>query len=548
MSRWIVVAVILCACKSKPESKPDPAAKTAVATPAAKPPATTVEKHAAKAPPTPAQIAGKILVFKTVPYPAAVPGLNPPYAFRTSILAQYAYTDYLYETPGDWYTKYVPVPASVSSSYHSRFVWSQLGGFSNIGMNKGSAPAAGMVVVYDYSPAAAFGLIQRTVYSLTGNGGPGTVYVNVPTLCLDRVNGVKVLADAQAGKTATLTLNASFQNATSQYVIGWLPGKDYGTARDEQILIATHTDAMSLVEEDGALGMLGIMHYMNHIPQSSRPKTLIFWFDTRHFMPGAEGAWSQYDYYLENPSLLKPIKFTLAMEHMGGRSTIETGPGGNDYDYAPGGPNSGALITSFIDIFNNNLWLVDTVKHAAEDNHWPRVAASDGGIAPGVNGGYMKTVNSPLNKGRSYTPNIPGIGLAGDWPGAWTQTYSQVDTEAGPNGFDKDYFVQQVAGLTQLAGEFMLVHPRVIDLGWGTLKSALVNLPDSGFVARPAAAHRAALLKQYVAAFRQVETAALDQAGSTLHDLAEHIAVAITTGRRDALTALVDAQLARLKS
>ncbi len=94
----------------------------------------------------------------------------------------------------------------------------------------------------------------------------------------------------------------------------------------------------------------------------------------------------------------------------------------------------------------------------------------------------------------------------------------------------------------------MLVHPRVIDLGWGTLKSALANLPDSGFVDRPAAAHRAAMLKQYVAAFRQVETAALDQARSTLHDLAEHIAVAITSGRRDALTALVDAQLAKLKS
>src|SRR2546428_512446 len=39
-----------------------------------------------------------------------------------------------------------------------------------------------------------------------------------------------------------------------------------------------------------------------------------------------------------------------------------------------------------------------------------------------------------------------------------------------------------------------------------------------------------------------------DQARSTLHDLAEHIAVAITTGRRDTLTALVDAQLAKLKS
>src|SRR5215472_3400980 len=68
-------------------------------------------------PPTPAQIAGKIVVFQTVPYPSAVSGLNPPYEYSTSVLAQYAVTDYLYETPGTWYMKYVPVPASVSSSY-----------------------------------------------------------------------------------------------------------------------------------------------------------------------------------------------------------------------------------------------------------------------------------------------------------------------------------------------------------------------------------------------------------------------------------------------
>ncbi len=49
----------------------------------------------------------------------------------------------------------------------------------------------------------------------------------------------------------------------------------------------------------------------------------------------------------------------------------------------------------------------------------------------------------------------------------------------GPHGFDKEYFVQQVAGLSQLAGEFMLVKPLVIDLGWGGLKSAMVKLPDS---------------------------------------------------------------------
>ena len=42
--------------------------------------------------------------------------------------------------------------------------------------------------------------------------------------------------------------------------------------------------------------------------------------------------------------------------------------------------------------------------------------------------------------------------------------------------------MQQVAGLSQIAGEFMLVKPLVIDLGWGTLKSALANLKDATFV------------------------------------------------------------------
>src|SRR5262249_60683083 len=151
---------------------------------------------------------------------------------------------------------------------------------------------------------------------------------------------------------------------------------------------------------------------------------------------------------------------------------------------------------------------------AATDNHWPRVDVKAGGVAPGVNGGFQGTVKSPMNKGRAY--GIPGIGLAGDWPGAWTQTYSQADTEAGPNGFDKDYFVPQVAGLTQLAGEFMLVHPRVIDLGWGTLKSAIAKLEDPD---------RDRLMARYVEAFRHVERGAVADARNALKALASTAAI-----------------------
>ena len=107
-----------------------------------------------------------------------------------------------------------------------------MNGFAAIGI-KGQA--AGLVVVYDLSPGAAFGLVQRSVYTPDGRAALGAKYVNCPTLTLDRVNGAKVLADAKAGKRGTLTLTARFSRDTGKAIIAHLPGKNYGTLQDEQI-------------------------------------------------------------------------------------------------------------------------------------------------------------------------------------------------------------------------------------------------------------------------------------------------------------------------
>jgi hypothetical protein len=464
-------------------------------------------------PPADSEIAGKILVFQTQKQPA------PPYT--NNFLDNYTLTDYEWRSPGKWQELFTPPPLTEVTSFHGRWVWTQLNRFAEAGI-KGHA--AGIVVVYDLSPGMAFGLAQRSVYTENGRAGLGATYINCPTLTLDRVNGAKVLADAKAGKLATLTLRARFQRDTGKAIIAYLPGKNYGTPQDEQVLLATHTDAMSLIEENGGLGMLGIMSYWNRVPKSERARTLIFYFDCRHFMPGAEASWPQYDYYHIHPEKLKSIVATVGMEHMGGRQTIETGPGSNTYGYSTARPEDGGVITSLIDVNNNNIWMVEMIARAATDNHWPRVDVKAGTNAgPGVNGGLQGTVKSPMNKGRGY--KIPGCGLAGDWPGAWTQTYAQVDTEAGPHGFDENYFVAQVAGLSQIAGEFMQVRPLVIDLGWGELKTAVVALKDL------------TALAQYVDVFRKVEAGSHEQARSGLKDLA---------AKYVALNKLIDAQLARL--
>ncbi len=485
-------------------------------------------------PPPADAITGKILVFETQPYP------KPPYS--ESFLDNFTLTDYEWRSPGKWHELFTPPPASLTSSYHSRWVWSQVNRFAAIGV---AGRAAGIVIVYDLSPGAAFGLAQRSVYTLNGKAGLGASYVNCPTLALDRVNGAKVLSDAKAGKTATLTLMARFQRDTGRAFVAYLPGKNYGAPADEQVLLATHTDAMSLIEENGGLGMIGIMSYFNKLPRAARDRTLVFYFDCRHFMPGGEASWPQFDYFTIHPEKLKPVVATLGMEHLGGRQTIESGPGGNDYVYSSESPENGGVITSLMDVYNNNIWLIEAIARAAIDNHWPRVDVKSGPVAPGVNGGFQGKVKSPMNKGRDY--ELPGIGLAGDWPGGWTQTFAQIDTEAGAQGFDPNYFMQQVAGLSQIAGDFMRVRPQVIDLNWGNLKSSLVNLKDAHFTAAgEPQTHRTALVNQYVEAFRQAETGQSSRANETLKELAASVTARVSGEPGKQALTLIDKQRALL--
>lgn len=480
-------------------------------------------------PPPPEQIAGKILVCATAPTPA------PP--FTGAFLDSYTLTDYEWRSSGKWPPLFTPPPPSVMSSYHSRWVFSQLNGFASTAI---AGKASALVIVYDLSPGAAFGLAQRSVYTPTGKASLGATYINCPTLTLDRVNGAKVLRDAKAGKAATLTLTARFQRAMGRSYLAFLPGKDYGTPADRQVLLATHTDAMSLVEDNGGLGMIGIMSYYNKLPRAQRPRTLAFYFDCRHFMPGGEDSWPQFDYYSLHPEGLRPIVATMGMEHMGGRQTIETGPGGNQYSYSTERPEDGGVITSLIDVNNNNLWLVDAVARAATDNHWPRVDVKAGDIAPGVNGGRQARVRSPMNKGRAY--NIPGMGLAGDWPGGWMQTYSQMDTEAGPLGFDRNYFRAQVGGLSQIAGDLMRVDPKVIDLGWGELRAAILKLDEKSL---RTADSRKSLMDRYLAAFHAREAGDATGTQSGLKILAAALPTNVTpeTGRK--ISTLIDSQMAK---
>ena len=98
-----------------------------------------------------------------------------------------------------------------------------------------------------------------------------------------------------------------------------------------------------------------------------------------------------------------------------------------------------------------------------------------------------------------------------------------------------------------MTGEFMHVKPTVIDLGWGDIKSALLNLADKSFVkAAEVKTARQALMDQYVAAFRQVERGVYKDASAALTTLSSTVRTTIAPDDQPAIKKLIDQQIAKL--
>src|SRR4030095_4712631 len=148
----------------------------------------------------------------------------------------------------------------------------------------------------------------------------------MPTLYVDRDTGAELAAAANSSKRATLRLIAKTEQAEGYQLFGYLPGRDYGTADDKQILLITHTDGHSISQESGAIGILAIVKYFSHIPQAQRPRSLMLFYDCRHFMPGAERAFANEDYAVSHPDVYSKVIASMRIEHLG-QTKVEEGNG-----------------------------------------------------------------------------------------------------------------------------------------------------------------------------------------------------------------------------
>jgi hypothetical protein len=310
---------------------------------------------------------------------------------------------------------------------------------------------------------------------------------------LDRVAGAKVLADAAAGRSATLLLNAhEEENAQAFETVAVLPGKDFGKPGDQSILLATHVDGPSIVEDDGALAILSVLHYYARIPQAERLKSITVYFESRHFVPGTEASYP-FDTVKLRPELFKTVVGGLALEHFGGLQFIE-----RDGAYIP----SGLAATTYVWGWPNRLAIQEATA-AIKDQELPRAVHSVP-ARPGVNG---KAQQGWLGGGFSrYLVDLggwPGWHISGDWPSAGFQAYYP----AARTRVSADLFVKQAAVAVQLVNVLMIKDVVALAPVWGYLETDIATLDDEAFVdPASASASRSKLAKQFDAIFEKVQS------------------------------------------
>lgn len=112
-----------------------------------------------------------------------------------------------------------------------------------------------------------------------------TDYAGIPAIWVNGTEGKKVISAAQEHKEGTVILEAEIQkNAPTESFYVKIDGKN----KDEAIIINTHTDGINVVEENGAVGMLSMIRYLQ---QEQPERTMIFAFVTGHFrLPDFKGT------------------------------------------------------------------------------------------------------------------------------------------------------------------------------------------------------------------------------------------------------------------
>jgi hypothetical protein len=158
----------------------------------------------------------------------------------------------------------------------------------------------------------------------------------VPALFVGADEGKRLTDAVAAGgaPTATIRLRARVTPTTTRTLLATLPGRSR-----QKIVVDSHTDGTSAVEDNGPVAMLAMMRYLARRPERCRARTVQFAFTTAHFYQRLtsptrrHGGAGDLARRLDREYDKRRVAGVVVLEHLGARhyETVPRtdGPGGS---------------------------------------------------------------------------------------------------------------------------------------------------------------------------------------------------------------------------
>jgi hypothetical protein len=171
----------------------------------------------------------------------------------------------------------------------------------------GRAGAAGVVIAFDLPRDQIAGYFEP--HKGTHYGVPA-VFVGV-----DEREQLRPLAAAQS-TVAEVTVHAQVAPSRTRNVFARLEGQT-----EERIVLVTHTDGNTWVQENGIAALLALAAYFAKLPIEHRRRTLEFAFTSAHLHISREGS-LRYAQQLDREFDDGTVAFVFPIEHLGARELV----------------------------------------------------------------------------------------------------------------------------------------------------------------------------------------------------------------------------------
>lgn len=211
-----------------------------------------------------------------------------------------------------------------------------------------AAGAVGMVIAFDLPRKQVAGYFEPH---------KGTHY-GIPAVFIGKAEAAQ-LRSSGPGTVVSLRVDAHQETRTTRNIIATLPG-----ASAERIVVVTHTDGNTWVQDNGVAALIALAEYFAAVPASQRPRTLEFVFATAHLHISREGS-ARFGRQLDRDYDQGSVAAVVAVEHLGTREleAVSAAEGGRELVFSGSpepmlwavGPSDGLRSAVLEAVSNRNL-------------------------------------------------------------------------------------------------------------------------------------------------------------------------------------------------